>query len=417
MKQAVRKVVLAYSGGLDTSVAIPWLKENYGCEVVAMVADVGQGDELAGIEEKALKSGASQVFVEDVRQEFVKDYVFPALRAGAIYEGKYLLGTSLARPVIAKRQVEIAHRVGADAVAHGATGKGNDQVRFELTYKALDPSLKVIAPWREWEIRSREDAMAYAAARNIPVPVTKAKPYSMDRNLWHISYEGGILEDPWREPPADMFRWTVSPEQAPDEPEYVEIGFEAGWPTAVNGVACDPVTLVEQLNAIGARHGVGRVDIVENRLVGMKSRGVYETPGGTLLHAAHRELESLCLDRDTLHFKEIIAPRYAELVYYGQWFTPLRKALDAFVDSIQARVTGVVRLKVYKGQVQVAGRRSPYSLYSEDLATFGADNVYNHKDAAGFINLFGLPITVQARLEQKLAQEAAAQGAGEKRAS
>ena len=416
MKQTVRKVVLAYSGGLDTSVAIPWLKENYGCDVVAMVADVGQGDELAGIEEKALKSGASQVFVEDVRREFVQDYVFPALRAGAIYEGKYLLGTSLARPVIAKRQVEIAHKVGADAVAHGATGKGNDQVRFELTYKALDPSLKVIAPWREWEIRSREDAMAYAAARNIPVPVTKAKPYSMDRNLWHISYEGGILEDPWREPPVDMFRWTVAPDQAPDEPEYVEIGFEAGWPVSVNGVACDPVTLVEQLNAIGARHGVGRVDIVENRLVGMKSRGVYETPGGTLLHAAHRELESICVDRDTLHFKEFIAPRYAELVYYGQWFTPLRKALDAFVDSTQERVTGVVRLKVYKGQVTVAGRRSPYSLYSEDLATFGADNVYNHKDAAGFINLFGLPITVQARLEQKLAQEAHAQGPSDLRA-
>jgi len=416
VKQTVRKVVLAYSGGLDTSVAIPWLKENYGCDVVAMVADVGQGDELAGIEEKALKSGASQVFVEDVRREFVQDYVFPALRAGAIYEGKYLLGTSLARPVIAKRQVEIAHKVGADAVAHGATGKGNDQVRFELTYKALDPSLKVIAPWREWEIRSREDAMAYAAARNIPVPVTKAKPYSMDRNLWHISYEGGILEDPWREPPVDMFRWTVAPDQAPDEPEYVEIGFEAGWPVSVNGVACDPVTLVEQLNAIGARHGVGRVDIVENRLVGMKSRGVYETPGGTLLHAAHRELESICVDRDTLHFKEFIAPRYAELVYYGQWFTPLRKALDAFVDSTQERVTGVVRLKVYKGQVTVAGRRSPYSLYSEDLATFGADNVYNHKDAAGFINLFGLPITVQARLEQKLAQEAHAQGPSDLRA-
>jgi len=401
-----RKVVLAYSGGLDTSVIIPWLKETYGCEVVAMVANVGQDDELEGIEEKALKSGASQVFVEDVRQEFVKDYIFRMLRAGAIYEGKYLLGTSIARPVIAKAQVEVAHRVGADAVAHGATGKGNDQVRFELAYKALDPSLGVIAPWREWHIRSREDAMEYAAARCIPVPVTKAKPYSMDRNLWHISYEGGILEDPWAEPPADMFRWTVSPEQAPDEPEYVEIGFEAGYPVAVNGVALDPLALVETLNEIGARHGVGRIDIVENRLVGMKSRGVYETPGGTILFAAHRELERITIDRDTAHFKEMIAPRYAELVYYGQWFTPLREALDAFVDSTQRRVTGTVRLKVYKGAVHVVGRKSPYSLYSEDLATFGADTVYNQKDAAGFINLFGLPITVQARLEQKLAQQA-----------
>ncbi len=412
MKKTYRKVVLAYSGGLDTSVIIPWLKENYGCEVVAMVANVGQDDELAGIEEKAIKSGASQVFVEDVRHEFVKDYIFPTLRAGAVYEGKYLLGTSMARPVIAKRQVEIAHKVGADGLAHGATGKGNDQVRFELTYKALDPSLAVIAPWREWHIRSREDAMEYAAARGIPVPVTKAKPYSMDRNLWHISYEGGILEDPWAEPPADMFRWTVSPEQAPAEPEYVEIGFEAGYPVSVNGAALDPVALVETLNAIGAKHGVGRIDIVENRLVGMKSRGVYETPGGTLLFAAHKELERITIDRDTMHFKETIAPRYAELVYYGQWFTPLREALDAFVDSTQRRVTGSVRLKVYKGQVSVAGRRSPYSLYSEDLATFGADTVYNQADAAGFINLFGLPITVQARLEQKVARQSAAGEAG-----
>jgi len=405
MAKTFRKVVLAYSGGLDTSIIIPWLKETYGCEVVAYVANVGQGDELEGIEEKALRSGASQVFVEDLRREFVQDYIFPVLRAGAIYEGKYLLGTSMARPVIAKRQVEIAHKVGADAVAHGATGKGNDQVRFELAYKALDPLLAVIAPWREWHIRSREDAMEYAAARNIPVPVTKDKPYSMDRNLWHISYEGGILEDPAQEPPEDMFRWTVSPDKAPDEPEYVEIGFEKGYPVSVNGTSCDPVTLLEKLNAIGSRHGVGRVDIVENRLVGMKSRGVYETPGGTLLHAAHRELEALTIDRDTLHFKEMIAPKYAELVYYGLWFTPLRKALDAFVDSTQERVTGWVRLKVYKGQVHVAGRWSPYSLYREDLATFGADNVYRHKDAEGFINLFGLPIAVQARLEQQLAQQ------------
>ncbi len=375
-----------------------------------MAADVGQGDELAGIEEKALQSGASRVFIEDLRREFVAEYIFPALRAGAVYEGKYLLGTSLARPVIAKRQIEIAHRVGADAVAHGCTGKGNDQVRFELTYKALDPSMPVIAPWREWSLRSREDAIEYAAAHNIPVPVTKEKPYSMDRNLWHISYEGGILEDPWFEPPAGMFRWTVAPEDAPHEAEYVEIGFEAGYPVSVNGKRLGPVALLERLNAIGARHGIGRVDIVENRLVGMKSRGVYETPGGTLLHAAHRELEHLTLDRETMHFKEGVAVRYAELVYYGQWFTPLRAALDAFVDSTQQRVTGTVRLKVYKGQVTVAGRRSPYSLYDQELATFGADSVYKQSDAAGFISLFGLPVTVQARLERQLAHEG--QGAG-----
>lgn len=375
-----------------------------------MAADVGQGDELAGIEEKALQSGASRVFIEDLRREFVAEYIFPALRAGAVYEGKYLLGTSLARPVIAKRQIEIAHRVGADAVAHGCTGKGNDQVRFELTYKALDPSMPVIAPWREWSLRSREDAIEYAAAHNIPVPVTKEKPYSMDRNLWHISYEGGILEDPWFEPPAGMFRWTVAPEDAPHEAEYVEIGFEAGYPVSVNGKRLGPVALLERLNAIGARHGIGRVDTVENRLVGMKSRGVYETPGGTLLHAAHRELEHLTLDRETMHFKEGVAVRYAELVYYGQWFTPLRAALDAFVDSTQQRVTGTVRLKVYKGQVTVAGRRSPYSLYDQELATFGADSVYKQSDAAGFISLFGLPVTVQARLERQLAHEG--QGAG-----
>ena len=410
MTKKFRKVVLAYSGGLDTSVIIPWLRENYGCEVIAMTADVGQGDELAGIEEKALQSGASRVFIEDLRREFVAEYIFPALRAGAVYEGKYLLGTSLARPVIAKRQIEIAHRVGADAVAHGCTGKGNDQVRFELTYKALDPSMPVIAPWREWSLRSREDAIEYAAAHNIPVPVTKEKPYSMDRNLWHISYEGGILEDPWFEPPAGMFRWTVAPEDAPHEAEYVEIGFEAGYPVSVNGKRLGPVALLERLNAIGARHGIGRVDTVENRLVGMKSRGVYETPGGTLLHAAHRELEHLTLDRETMHFKEGVAVRYAELVYYGQWFTPLRAALDAFVDRTQQRVTGTVRLKVYKGQVTVAGRRSPYSLYDQELATFGADSVYKQSDAAGFISLFGLPVTVQARLERQLAHEG--QGAG-----
>ncbi|NLY75542.1 MAG: argininosuccinate synthase [Firmicutes bacterium] len=402
MERKAKKVVLAYSGGLDTSIIIPWLKENYGCEVIAYAADVGQGEELEPLEEKALKTGASKIYIEDLKEEFVKDFIFPMLKAGAIYEGKYLMGTSVARPVIAKRQVEIAIKEGADAVAHGATGKGNDQVRFELTFKALKPDLKIIAPWREWNIKSREEEIAYAEKRGIPVPVTKAKPYSMDRNLWHISYEGGILEDPWNEYNDDMFIYTVSPEQAPDQPEIVTIDFERGVPVAINGQAYDPVSLIFKLNELGGKHGVGRVDIVENRLVGMKSRGVYETPGGTILYEAHHALETITLDRDTLHYKQMMAGRYAELVYYGQWFTPLKKALDAFVDETQKRVTGSVKVKLYKGNAQTVGRKSPFSLYQEDLATFGADQVYNQRDAEGFINLFGLPLKVQAGLEQRI---------------
>ena len=396
------KIVLAYSGGLDTSIIIPWLKENYDAEVIAMAADVGQGEELEPLNEKAIKTGASKIYIEDLKQEFVTDFVFPMIKAGAVYEGKYLLGTSVARPVIAKRQVEIAIKEGADAVAHGATGKGNDQVRFELTFKALKPDLKIIAPWREWDIKSRDEEIDYAQKRGIAVPVTKEKPYSMDRNLWHISYEGGILEDPWNEYQDDMFLYTVSPEKAPDKPEIVSIAFEKGIPVAINGVGYDPVALIFKLNEIGGRHGVGRVDIVENRLVGMKSRGVYETPGGTLLYEAHQALETITLDRDTLHMKEQLAGRYAELVYYGQWFTPLKAALDAFIDKTQERVTGTVKLKLYKGSAQTVGRQSPFSLYQEKLATFGADEVYNQKDAEGFINLFGLPMKVQAGLEQRL---------------
>jgi argininosuccinate synthase len=407
MKQSVKKVVLAYSGGLDTSVIIPWLKENYGCEVIAYAADVGQGEELDPLEEKALKTGASKIYIEDLKSEFVTDFIFPMLKAGAVYEGKYLMGTSVARPVIAKRQVEIAVKEGADAVAHGATGKGNDQVRFELTYKALKPDLKIIAPWREWDLKSREDEIDYAAKRGITVPVTKEKPYSMDRNLWHISYEGGILENPWNEYNDDMFRYTTAPEKAPDQPEIIIIDFEKGVPAAINGQGYDPVGLVFKLNEIGGKHGVGRVDIVENRLVGMKSRGVYETPGGSILYEAHHALETITLDRDTLHFKQMIAGRYAELVYYGQWFTPLKAALDAFVNQTQTRVSGTVKLKLYKGSIQTVGRKSPYSLYQEKLATFGADQVYNQKDAEGFINLFGLPLKVQATLERSLKRDSA----------
>ena len=396
----VKKVVLAYSGGLDTSVIIPWLKENYGCEVIAYAANVGQGEELVPLKEKALRTGASKIYIEDLRLEFVRDYIFPMLQAGSIYEGKYLLGTSVARPLIAKRQVEIALLEGADAVAHGCTGKGNDQVRFELTFKAMQPSLKIIAPWREWTLKSREDEIDYAEAHGIPVPVTKAKPYSMDRNIWHCSYEGGILEDPWREPLEDMFLMTVAPEKAPDRAEYVEIEFARGCPVAVNGRALDPLALLTYLNELGGKHGVGRADLVENRLVGMKSRGVYETPGGTILYAAHRDLEHLTLDRDTLHYKELVAAKYAELIYNGLWFTPLKKAMDAFFASTQEKVSGVVRLKLYKGQCQSSGRKSPYSLYQEDLATFGRDEIYNQKDATGFINLFGLPLQVEALAKQ-----------------
>jgi len=401
MAVKVKKVVLAYSGGLDTSCIVPWLKENYGCEVITFTGDLGQGEELEGLEEKALASGASKAYVEDLQEEFLLKYVFPTMQAGAIYEHKYLLGTSFARPLLAKRQVEIAEMEGADGVAHGCTGKGNDQVRFELTYKALNPYLKIIAPWREWHIRSREDALAYAAAHGIPVSVSREKIYSRDRNIWHISHEGGPLEDPWYEPSEDLFVLTCAPERAPDEPEYVEIEFVQGFPQKINGVAMGPVELLTELNRIGGRHGIGRVDLVENRLVGMKSRGVYETPGGTILYTAHRELEALCLDRDTSHYKALLAQRYAELVYYGRWFTPLREAMDAFVRETQKRVTGTVRLKLYKGCCSVVGRKSPYSLYREEFATFGQEDVYDQRDAQGFINLFSLPLKVQALLERE----------------
>ncbi|MEW6045394.1 MAG: argininosuccinate synthase [Bacillota bacterium] len=400
----VRKVVLAYSGGLDTSVMIPWIRENYGCEVVALIADVGQGEDLQAVAEKAVRSGASKAVVEDVRETFARDYAFQVLRAGAIYEGRYLLGTSFARPLIAACQVKVAKEEGADALAHGCTGKGNDQVRFELAYRALAPELRVIAPWREWDLRSREDEITYAKERGIPVGVTRERPYSIDRNLWHVSYEGGILEDPDRAPDPDMFLWTADPAAAPDEPEEVTVGFEEGYPVSVDGHEMGARELLETLNALGARHGVGRVDIVENRVVGMKSRGVYETPGGTLLHVAHRELESLTLDRETFHFKEMVAVRFAELVYYGQWYSQLKRALDAFVNETQKKVTGRVRLRLYKGGVQVVGRSSPYSLYDFDLATFGADTVYRQKDAEGFIRLFGLPQYVEARLSARLGE-------------
>ena len=398
----IKKVVLAYSGGLDTSVIIPWLKENYnGCEVIAMCADIGQGDELDIVREKAIASGASKIYVEDLVKPFLEEYVWPTLKAGAVYEGKYLLGTSFARPLIAKAMVAIAEKEGADAIAHGATGKGNDQVRFELTVKALAPHLKIIAPWRLWDIRSREDAIDYAEKHNVPVPVTKKRPYSMDRNIWHLSHEGADLEFPSNEPPMDLYMVTNHPEQAPDEAEYLELGFEKGIPVSVNGEKLDSVALVTKLNAIGAKHGIGIADIVENRLVGMKSRGVYETPGGAILYYAHRELEYLTLDRATLHFKEQTAIRYGELVYDGMWYSPLREALDAFVDSTQQTVTGTVRMKLYKGNILSAGSKSPYSLYHEGFVTFGRDEVYNQKDAEGFINLFGLPIKVRAKLEQK----------------
>ncbi len=398
-KGSVKKVVLAYSGGLDTSVIVPWLKENYGCEVICYTANLGQEEELGGLEEKALASGASKIYIEDLREEFLTDYVFPTMMAGAIYERKYLLGTSMARPLIAKRQVEIAEQEGADAVAHGATGKGNDQVRFELTYQALNPRLKVIAPWREWSIRSREDAIEYAKKHNVPVSATLKSIYSRDRNFWHMSHEGGYLEDPWREPEDDVFVLTTAPEKAPDKPEYVTIDFVQGVPKRLNGVAMGPVQLMQRLNDLGSKHGIGRADMVENRLVGMKSRGVYETPGGTILYRAHEGLEEICLDKDTLHYKDLVAQRYAELVYNGKWFTPLREALDAFVRVTQERVTGQVRLKLYKGSATVVGRRSPFSLYREDYATFGEEDVYNQEDAVGFIRLWGLPMKVRALID------------------
>jgi len=395
----MKKVVLAYSGGLDTSVILVWLKERYGCEVVTFTADLGQGEELDGLEEKALATGASKAYIEDLREEFLMEYAFPTMMAGAIYERQYLLGTSFARPIIAKRQVEVAELEGADAVAHGCTGKGNDQVRFELTYKALNPRLEVIAPWREWDIRSREDALAYSAAHNVPVAATERSIYSRDRNIWHLSHEGGILEDPWAEPAEDMFCLTVAPEAAPDEPHYLTIDFEQGVPVAIDGETLGAVELLTQLNELGGAHGVGRADLVENRLVGMKSRGVYETPGGTILYTAHQGLESICLDRDTLHYKEVVGQRFAELVYFGKWFTPLREALSAFVAATQERVTGSVRVKLYKGNCTVVGRKSPLSLYREEFATFGQDDVYDQSDAQGFINLFGLPLKVKALVD------------------
>ena len=398
-KSSVNKVVLAYSGGLDTSCIVPWLVENYGCEVVCFCANLGQEEELSGLEAKALASGASKLYVEDLREEFVTDYIYPTLKAGAVYEREYLLGTSFARPLIAKRMVEIAELEGADAVAHGATGKGNDQVRFELTVMALNPRLKIIAPWREWHIRSREDALKYAAEHNVPVTATIKSIYSRDRNLWHLSHEGGILEDPWQEPDEPMHQLSVPPQAAQDQPEYVAVYLDQGVPKRINGEAMGPIALVSRLNQIGARHGIGRIDLVENRLVGMKSHGVYETPGGTILYKAHQALEQLCLDKETLHYKQMIALKYAELVYNGQWFTMLREALDAFVNVTQEHVTGVARLKLYKGNLILVGRKSPYSLYREDYATFGEEDVYNQKDAEGFIKLFGLPMKVAALLD------------------
>ena len=398
----MRTIVLAYSGGLDTSIIVPWLKEHYDARVICVAADIGQGEELEGVRAKALASGADECYVEDLRQEFVEDFLWPMLRAGAIYGRKYLLGTSIARPLIARRQCEVAKAVGADALAHGCTGKGNDQVRFELTYATFAPELPVIAPWREWDIRSREDALAYAAERNIPVAATAQKIYSRDRNLWHISHEGGLLEDPSAVPPADLFMLSASPTDAPDEHEDVTIDFDRGTPIAVNGVRLDPVTLVSTLNAIGGRHGVGRIDLVEDRLVGMKSRGIYETPGGTLLYAAHSELEQLVLDRRTLAAKDLIAPRYADLVYEGRWWTTEREAYDAFVSVTQERVTGSVTLRLYKGNVIIAGRASEYALYDERFVTFGEDHVYEQSDAGGFIRLFALPARVRALKDAEL---------------
>ena len=400
-KEDIKKVVLAYSGGLDTSVIIPWLKENYNnCEVIAVTADLGQGDELDPVHDKALKSGASKCYILDLKEEFIADYVWPVVKAGAVYEKKYLLGTSFARPLIAKRLVEIAEKEGADAVAHGATGKGNDQVRFELSVKALAPQLAIIAPWREWSIRSREDAIDFAEAHNIPIPVTKEHDYSMDRNMWHLSHEGSDLEDPWNAPKDALFIVTNTPETAPDKAEYVELEFEQGVPVAVNGKKMSPATIVENLNEIGIRNGVGICDMVENRLVGMKSRGVYETPGGSIIYYAHNELENLCLDRATMSYKQMVGIKYSELVYDGMLFSPLREALAAFVDETQKTVTGTVRLKLYKGNIISAGAKSPYSLYSQEYVTFGADEVYNQADAGGFINLFGLPLTVRALMKQ-----------------
>jgi argininosuccinate synthase len=405
----IRTIALAYSGGLDTSIIVPWLKERYGARVICVAADIGQGEELEGVRAKAIASGADECYVEDLRQEFVENFVWPTLRAGAIYGRKYLLGTSMGRPLIARRQVEVARRVGADALAHGCTGKGNDQVRFELTYAAFAPDLPVIAPWREWNIRSREDAIAYAESHHIPVAATRDKIYSRDRNIWHISHEGGVLEQPAAAPPADLFMLTSSPENAPDQAEELTIGFNAGTPVSVNGAELDAVDLVASLNKIGGRHGIGRIDLVEDRLVGMKSRGVYETPGGTLLYSAHSELEQLVLDRRTLAAKDLLAARYADLVYEGRWWTTEREAYDAFVDITQERVTGSVTVRLFKGNATIVGRASDYALYDERFVTFGEDDVYQQSDAAGFIRLYGLSARVRAIHDQELAASQNAQ--------
>lgn len=399
----IKKVILAYSGGLDTSIIIPWLKENYNnCEVVAVAADVGQGAELSGLEEKAIKTGASKLYIEDLTKEFVEDYIFPTVKAGAVYENKYLLGTSFARPLIGKRLVEIAKKENANAIVHGCTGKGNDQVRFELAIKAFAPNMKIIAPWRTWELKSRDDEIDYAEAHNVPIALTRETNYSKDKNIWHLSHEGLDLEDPANEPDYEkILELGVSPEQAPDKPTYITLSFEKGVPVALNGEKMDGVTLVKKLNEIGGANGVGLADIVENRLVGMKSRGVYETPGGSILYHAHEVLETICLDKETQHYKQQIALKFADIVYNGQWFTPLREALSAFVDSTQETVTGDVKLKLYKGNIINAGVTSPYTLYSEEFASFGEDDVYDQNDSAGFINLFGLPIKVKALLDEQ----------------
>ena len=401
MKQGIKKIVVAYSGGLDTSVIITWLKEIYGAEVIAFTADIGQGEELEPLREKAIKTGASKIYIDDLREEFVRDFVFPLLRANAVYEGRYLLGTSIARPLIAKRQIEIAVKEGADAVCHGATGKGNDQVRFELTYFALKPDVKIVAPWREWTMKGREELIAYAEKHRIPVTATKSKPYSTDRNLLHISYEGGILEDPWKESTSDMYTMAVPVEKAPDKAQYVEVAYEAGNPVAINGKKLSPAALLAEANLIAGAHGIGRIDLVENRYVGMKSRGVYETPGGTLLHAAHRAVESITMDREVMHLRDSLVSRYAELVYYGYWFAPERFMLQAAIDESQKNVTGIARLKLYKGNCDTVGRKSPVSLYNPELATFEADRVYNQKDAEGFIRLNALRLRVGSKIEKR----------------
>ena len=396
MANSFKKIVLAYSGGLDTSVILHWLIETYKCEVIAFAADLGQEEELSGLEEKALATGASKLYIEDLKEEFVRDFIFPALKANAVYEGSYLLGTSLARPLIAKAQMEIVKKEKADGVAHGATGKGNDQVRFELSYLSIDPDIKIISPWREWEFNSRRDLIAYAREKNIPVTATEEKPFSCDRNLFHMSFEGGILEDPWQEPPEDMFCLTVSPEKAPDTPTYLEIDFKDGEPVKIDGEKMTPARLLSHLNQIGGANGIGRVDMVENRYVGMKSRGVYETPGGTILHIAHRAMETITMDREVMHLRDSLITRYAELVYYGYWFSPEMKALQALINESQKGVTGTVRLKLYKGNCLVVGRKSPHSLYREDYATFDEDQVYQQKDAEGFIRINALRLRLRA---------------------